>query len=218
CAAAAVLVAAVVAARSVRRGAVPWTHVNRGALLFMLLLVCYTGAIITAYAMSPAWWMYDRYTAPVVLVSVPVLAVLLADRVRTIPRSAVMAVGVAAIEAAFVIWAVHAPSRKYYQAQIELVARHVPPQERVGAFQSGTLGYFRDGVVNLDGKVNPAALAARGRLKEYTRAIGVNWIADFPVLVSSGFGSLDDWMLIEQVNDPACPACGFAVYKRRRRL
>jgi hypothetical protein len=31
----------------------------------------------------------------------------------------------------------------------------------MAAFESGTLGYFREDVVNLDGKVNSAALRAR---------------------------------------------------------
>lgn len=215
CAAAVLAIGAILTLRSPSRGATSLKTANRGAAIFMLLLVCYTAVIIGAYAMSPAWWMYDRYTSPVVLVSVPLLAGFLARHVRTMPRTAVLAVAAAAVEAAFVVYAVRAPSRKYYQAQIELVARHVPPDDRVGAFQSGTLGYFRDRVVNLDGKVNAQALAARGRMDAYTRAIGVNWIVDFPVLVQEGFGSLDDWTLVEQVEDAHCPSCGFALYKRR---
>jgi hypothetical protein len=39
---------------------------------------------------------------------------------------------------------------------------HVRPGCRVGARETGTLLYFRPNTVNLDGKVNPAALKALG--------------------------------------------------------
>jgi hypothetical protein len=43
---------------------------------------------------------------------------------------------------------------------VEWVTRHVPKDVWVGAIQSGALNYFHDRTVNLDGKVNPAALRA----------------------------------------------------------
>ena len=48
--------------------------------------------------------------------------------------------------------------------------RHVPSQTWVAAVQTGTLGFFHDRTVNLDGKVNPEALAMRvgtDRVPEY---------------------------------------------------
>jgi len=50
------------------------------------------------------------------------------------------------------------------------VEANVAPEEWVGAIQSGTLGFFHDRTLNLDGKVNPHALAARRRC-EFLRAI-----------------------------------------------
>jgi hypothetical protein len=43
---------------------------------------------------------------------------------------------------------------------INWVQQNVPEVTWVGAIQTGTLGFFHDRTVNLDGKVNPAALAA----------------------------------------------------------
>jgi hypothetical protein len=44
---------------------------------------------------------------------------------------------------------------------VEWVAANVPETTWVGAVQTGTLGFFHDRAVNLDGKVNPDALRAR---------------------------------------------------------
>jgi hypothetical protein len=41
------------------------------------------------------------------------------------------------------------------------VQEHVANDSWVAAPQTGTLGFFHDRTINLDGKVNPAALAAR---------------------------------------------------------
>ena len=67
----------------------------------------------------------------------------------------------------------------YYHEQLRLVEEHVPPAEAVCAFQSGTIGYFRDRVVNLDGKVNGEALRRRGDLQAYVAERGVNWFCDW---------------------------------------
>src|SRR5262249_16444442 len=44
---------------------------------------------------------------------------------------------------------------------VEWVERNVPDDVWVGAVQTGTLGFFHDRTLNLDGKVNPDALKAR---------------------------------------------------------
>ena len=56
-----------------------------------------------------------------------------------------------------------------YIQVVNWVAEHVREEQWVGAPQSGTLGFFHDRTVNLDGKVNPEALAARleGIIPEY---------------------------------------------------
>lgn len=61
-----------------------------------------------------------------------------------------------------------------YRAMTEWVETHVGEDEWVAAMQSGAIGFHHDRTLNLDGKVNPAALAARraGRLDAYVRDPG----------------------------------------------
>lgn len=60
-----------------------------------------------------------------------------------------------------------------------LANRYVPAREWVAAFQSGTLGYFRDNVLNLDGKVNPKVHAHRKNLLGYIEESGIEWLCDW---------------------------------------
>ena len=59
---------------------------------------------------------------------------------------------------------------------------HAHSSETVGMGQSGITGYFCDNVVNLDGKVNPAALSAiRGSgIGEYIAKNNIAYVADWP--------------------------------------
>ncbi len=55
---------------------------------------------------------------------------------------------------------------------VEWVVQNVAPTTWVAAIQTGTLGFFHDRTVNLDGKVNPEALALvkSDRIPEYVAA------------------------------------------------
>lgn len=54
-----------------------------------------------------------------------------------------------------------APAEAQMHKQVvDWTAKNVEPQRWVGAVQTGTLGYFHDRTLNLDGKVNPTALRA----------------------------------------------------------
>jgi len=65
---------------------------------------------------------------------------------------------------------------------VDWVEAHVPPQTWVGAVQTGTLGYFHDRTINLDGKVNPEALRARlteGGVIPYVVRSKIEYLADW---------------------------------------
>ena len=68
---------------------------------------------------------------------------------------------------------------------LEWVQAHAGEEDWVGSFQSGTMGFFHDRTINLDGKVNPHALAAarRGRLGEYVATSPVRFVVDWATLV-----------------------------------
>ncbi len=65
------------------------------------------------------------------------------------------------------------------------VKNNVQQQQWIGAVQSGTVGYFHDKTINLDGKVNPEALIARKRkqLPEYIIEKKLAYIADWADLM-----------------------------------
>ncbi|MEM6906829.1 MAG: hypothetical protein AAF568_13120, partial [Pseudomonadota bacterium] len=65
---------------------------------------------------------------------------------------------------------------------VDWVAENVAEETWVGAVQTGTLGYWHDRTINLDGKVNPAALAARreeGSVLSYVTASEIDVLADW---------------------------------------
>ena len=61
------------------------------------------------------------------------------------------------------------------------VDENVPEDVYVGATQTGTLGYYHDRTINLDGKVNPIAFEYRKqqRIAEYARTANVQYIVDW---------------------------------------
>jgi hypothetical protein len=67
---------------------------------------------------------------------------------------------------------------------VEWVQQHVAKDVWVGAIQTGTLGYFHDRTINLDGKVNPEALEARKKNKN-----GV-----IPYVIEGQIDYLADWV------------------------
>ncbi len=146
------------------------------ALSTLLLGLYYVGFTAAAH-------FYGRYMAPLMLVSIPMTALALVEvrRCRAVLQeaAAIALVSMAAVSA--IAWDIQAsvlPSG-YYHEQLRLIEDHVPPTDAVSAFQSGTIGYFRDRVVNLDGKVNGESLRRRGDLQAYVAERGVNWFCDW---------------------------------------
>ncbi|ADH86450.1 conserved hypothetical protein [Desulfurivibrio alkaliphilus AHT 2] len=60
---------------------------------------------------------------------------------------------------------------------------HVAPEIWVGAVQTGVLGFFHDRTVNLDGKVNPYALAAKidQQIPHYVVESPIQYLADWGI-------------------------------------
>ena len=76
-----------------------------------------------------------------------------------------------------------------YTEQVALVEGTVPTNDAVAAGQTGTLGFFRKGVVNLDGKVNAEILDFDGSPSEYLDSKGVIWLCDWPRLIDEYLGA-----------------------------
>jgi len=148
------------------------------ALATLLLAVYYVWS-------SGALWFYTRYLAPFMVVAIPATALALARirRFRIFAQVGVLApIGAVAVLSILTWhhWRELRQSEPYLE-QLRLVEKFVPPGDVVSAGQSGTLGYFRDHVVNLDGKVNAEALRYRGRMLEYLRRHDIRWFCDWNV-------------------------------------
>lgn len=145
------------------------------------------GVIVAYYTFNfTAYWFYYRYFAPLLVFSVVPLAVA-AGRMTASSRSrraalvAACVIAVQGIAFTSLAWnGVGLFGQTDYWDQVELVNGQVPSGEAVAAGQSGTLGFFRARVVNLDGKVNSDVLRHQERTSDYLRARGVRWFCDWP--------------------------------------
>jgi len=107
----------------------------------------------------------------------------------------------------------HGHEHMHFQV-VDWIRANVREDEWVAAVQTGTIGFFHDRAINLDGKVNPAAFEAtrEKRIPEYVVGLPVRYLADW--------ASLSEWTtlpVIDEhfeliVNDPQLD---LAVFRRR---
>jgi hypothetical protein len=141
-------------------------------------------AVLAAVYVLLFWpsYFYGRYTALLVLFTIPVLtAGLYAVAGPRVPALAVL-MGTATLFLATAVLTLHrGQAGNTFSLTARVVERQIPAGETVGAFSSGVLGYFFDNVVNLDGKVNAQAMRARreGRLGRYINESGISVLLDW---------------------------------------
>ncbi len=146
-----------------------------------LLAVMLHIVVIVAYYTLYTWAThhYERYFAPIALLS-SVLALIVARALMTPRRKVYTAIAATMVAAHVVVYGAFQQGLLFHESpfwsQYVLVKKHVPDRESVGAWQSGTLGYFRDFVINLDGKVNPEAL--RTNTLSYLKEKQITWLCD----------------------------------------
>ncbi len=148
-----------------------WRRMRAGGTIrWVVLAYLAHGAALVAYygLFFGAPHFLGRYLAP--LSPLLIVAVLTAslDLVawfagrRACRVAPALAVGGMALSAGLLVWLAGPGVRAQGQFQVvDWVERHVDDQTWVAAVQTGTLGYWHDRTINLDGKVNPQALAAR---------------------------------------------------------
>jgi hypothetical protein len=98
---------------------------------------------------------------------------------------------------------------------VDWVESHLPPATWIGAFQSGTLGFFHDRTINLDGKVNAEALAAirQHRLGAYVADSPIAFVIDWVSIVEpwsrdASVARRFEWVVRDRAGN-------FAVIRRR---
>jgi hypothetical protein len=168
-----------------------------------------------------AGWFLSRYMFPLTpFVAVVWAGGLLAGlRVRAPLRNGVGAAALA-VCLAFAVghgYRLHARGTKHQHDQVvKWVRENVAQDQWIAAIQSGTLGFFHDRALNLDGKVSPEALAARkaDRIPAYVEETRADFLVDWAGIASwaklPGFSSYE---LL--VNDPVA---NLGVLRRRGSL
>ncbi|MBK8267396.1 MAG: hypothetical protein IPK83_03460 [Planctomycetes bacterium] len=98
------------------------------------------------------------------------------------PRLGIVTVAAAMALVCWLNYRIYAagPNHMHFQV-VDWVDENVPSDVWVGAVQSGTVGYFHDKTINLDGKVNPIALEAqqRRRLPYYVNGSRIDYLVDW---------------------------------------
>ncbi len=163
-------------------------------------------ALVVWYTLTfEATHFYPRYFAPISLVTVPLLGYVVVEFSKREPTAVlglVILFGAVSITVTWLLAFGHlAMNSPMYTAQLPLVREHVPEGQVVAAGQSGTLGYFRDNVLNLDGKVNPEALRYQRRMHEYLQTRDVRWLCDWDSYVRAYLGDTPEgrrWRLIAE--------------------
>ncbi|MFW5739505.1 MAG: hypothetical protein ACOC1F_03980 [Myxococcota bacterium] len=167
-------------------------------------------ALVPFYVLAlPAIWGFRRYLFPARAGMTLVYACLLAmawERIRhTVPRwSPWLALPVLAGHFALLLaTSLRAPARGSmdrstgYRAAAIAIFAQLPPGSRLGAFQSGALGYFRPDditVINLDGVVSGSAHRAfvEHRLGQHLRDRGATHVTDWKAGLRVLFERWDD--------------------------
>ena len=145
------------------------------------------GVIVLPLIYFTFFWaahFYARYTAPLAVVCL----VLTAACVAYLPEQrrrifALVAFALMALTNVWAAWDTHHRGgiSDGHSVAAGYVANQLPKDARIGAFQSGVVGYYNENVINLDGKVNVDALAAmrEKRVEEYVDAERIDYVIDW---------------------------------------
>jgi hypothetical protein len=142
---------------------------------------------------SWAMHFYTRYLMPLSLVAIfgtACAAVFAYKRTPKLAAAVISLLIVPILAGTAIFWNVDRfrQGNLMLEEQMSLVDQYVPQDEVVAAGQSGTMGYLRDNVVNLDGKVNPPALQYQSRMWEYLPKVHATWLCDWPSYIHSYLG------------------------------
>ncbi len=144
------------------------------------------------YFTSWAVFFYPRYLSLLSLIGISLISILLViwnlrrKRLSYLLSLIMLLINIALI--AVVHLRIGFTGSTFYHEQRTLIQRCVPEPETVAAAQTGTLGYFRKNVVNLDGKVNAEAIPYRYKGREYLRKKNIKWFCDWNLGVERYLG------------------------------
>ncbi|MFN0057781.1 MAG: hypothetical protein ACKVX7_04925 [Planctomycetota bacterium] len=145
------------------------------------------GGLLCAYygLLFGAGWFVARYMFPLSPLLVIPGACVLGRYVAPRTAWAAVAISLTVLLCARLGLRIHMNGAQHQHFQVvEWVAEYVPEDVWIGSPQSGTVGFYHDRTLNLDGKVNPIALAARqrdpaGGVHKYMVERGVQYFVDW---------------------------------------
>lgn len=171
-----------------RRGG-PMRYVVAAYGLFTLAQCFYYGFVFGAP------WFLSRYLAPLAPLLIIASVSVLIDLLHWLtPRRGTQMMSVVALAAIVLSLALlgrylipGVRDQGHFQV-VGWVQENVPEAAWVGAVQTGTLGYWHDRTINLDGKVNPTALQA---LQDEGNVL--NYILNSPIEYIADWSGIADW-------------------------
>ncbi len=152
-----------------------WARAKPAERALIVLTSIFGAGLVVFYGLFfGAHWFVSRYMFPLSpLIALAWSAVVLRVHHRLLKFSRPLAIALPALVVVVVI-GLHlraydkGKAHMHFQV-VRWVDEHVPDTTWVGAIQTGTLGYFHDRTINLDGKVNPLAYNAlvESRIADY---------------------------------------------------
>jgi len=178
-------------------------------LFFALCLLTGMIALVIWYTLRLySFWYYPRYFAPLLLISLPLAACVGLLLYRRLPILLfILITTLAGFAFIFALATLAGRTLDYrFMTLVDMVEANTPPDAPVAAWETGTLGYFRDGVINLDGKVNADVIPYVGSPWEYLNNADIRYVAWFheatmpPVLIAFGEHiEADGWGVIAEI-------------------
>lgn len=147
------------------------------SITFSVLLLIY-------FFFSSAPHFYFRYTAFLMVLSLPVIVVLFAYLLGIVSRVRVSFILVLVT----IIFGVQAflylhsgKSARAFTVRSEFVENNFTSGNRIAAFQSGVLGYYHENVFNLDGKMDNSALESfsNGGIEQYIDSMKIDVLMEW---------------------------------------
>ncbi len=180
------------------------------------------GAMVLTLLYGVFFWathFYQRYSAPLILPVTAMMAAAVAERTRAASRATQLII-LALLPACFFTWAfarLHTGRIGNPLSVMAGVVRSHFASAKVGSYQSGVIGYFNPNVINLDGKVNHAALdyAKARRLHLYVDAEDIDVLVDWDGYI---YWALDaEWLASNWAQcDVRVPTGGVCLQRKAR--
>jgi hypothetical protein len=173
--------------------AAAWPRLRGAERRLVCLLAVFASGLAVFYGLFfGAGWFLPRYLFPLSpWLMLPACALIVHALARCSARGAAPALSLALLGVVIgvTIRNHHAHGDHQHFQVVRWVQVNVPESAWVGAIQTGTVGFFHDRTINLDGKVNPAAYEALlgRRLHEYVVSSPIEYLADW-------YPAMRDWM------------------------